>query len=299
MRFRSAFSYAYAPSTPAKYFVAMLTVVLFVTTFASLGLASDVEGVNTDDVKQLMRQADKAARRGDLNHAEELLRQAVKAEPNNSTAKLQLAYVLVKVRKLNEAYDITFPIAQNQPKNSFAFAVLGAIQLNAGRFHEAEILLGTSIKLNRQQALAWAGFGMLNFYENRISDSVKFLREAVYHDPDDPDFLFALAQVSSRAEQFHEAADAYNRFLAISKSTDDERRARIKGLIVFLRYLGQRSALYATSGEPRTAVEFRLQGNRPVIQIKVNDREEPLNFVLDTRFGHLGDFAGDRGEARH
>lgn len=279
----SARGNALSPSTFAKRSFAVLTVVLFLMSFAAA--SSDVEGVNTDDVKQLMRQADKAARRGDLDRAEELLRQAEKSEPNNSSAKLQLAYVLVKVRKLNEAYDLSFPIAKNEPKNSMAFAVLGATLLNAGRFHEAELVLGTSIKLNRRQALAWAGFGMLNFYENQIPTSLKFLREAVYHDPDDPDFVYALAQVSARAEQFHEAAEAYNRFLSISKNTDDDRRARIKGLVSFLRYLGQRSTLYTTTGEAQTSVKFQLLGNRPVIRVKVNDREEPLNFVLDTGSG--------------
>ena len=31
--------------------------------------------------------------------------------------------------------------------------------------------------------------------------------------------------------------------------------------------------------------DFELVGNRPVIQMKVNERDEPLNFVLDTGSG--------------
>ena len=68
--------------------------------------------------------------------------------------------------------------------------------------------------LIKTEALAWAGLGMLDFYENRIFDSLENLREAVYHEPNDPDFLFALAQVSARAENYKEAAAAYERFLA-------------------------------------------------------------------------------------
>ena len=80
----------------------------------------------------------------------------------------------------------------------------------------------TAIQLNRKEALAWAGAGMLDFYENRIPDSLLNLSQAVFHDADEPDYLFALAQVSARAEHYREAAEAYTRFLAVSKSTDDE-----------------------------------------------------------------------------
>ncbi len=139
--------------------------------------------------------------------------------------------------------------------------------------------------LNRRQALAWAGLGMLEFYENRIDESLSNLEQAVYYDPGQADYLFTYAQVSARAEKYKAAADAYVRFLAISNDTDDERRARIKGLINFLNYLGNRPSLYVTAGSDKTTVPIVLTGNRPVIKLRVNNREEPLNFVLDTGSG--------------
>jgi len=157
--------------------------------------------------------------------------------------------------------------------------------LSAGKFREARAVFVSALRSNKKEALAWAGYGMLEFYENRIFDSLSHLQEAVFYDPEQPDYYFALAQVSARAERYKEAADAYYRFLTISRNTDDDRRARIKGLINFLRFLGQKQTLYTTTGASDTSVPLQVIGNRPLIELRVNDRAEPLKFVLDTGSG--------------
>ena len=262
----------------------LTTIVCGLAAFTAMG-ANDIQQVNTDSPRQLIKQAEKFIKRGNLVEAEKLLRKAVEAGPDSSEAKLRLAYVHLKQRRLIEAYDISYAVAKAEPKNSYAFAVLGATLLSAGRFTDARAMFFNSIKLNRKQAFAWAGFGMLDFYENRIQESLRNLQEAVFHDPEQPDYLFALAQVSARSEKYKEAADAYYRFLSISRDADDERRARIKGLINFLHFLGQRRSLYTTLGSQKTSVPFDLTGNRPVIQLKVNGKDESLNFGLDTGSG--------------
>lgn len=264
--------------------LANISLVLFLFVSAAV-FASDVQQTGTDEVRQLRKQAQKLMKRGDLVQAEKFLRRAVEIDPRSSPAKLDLANVLLKQRRLLEAYDITFAIAKAEPANSDAFALLGATLLNAGNFKEARMVFVNSIRLNKKEGLAWAGLGMLDFYENRILDGLDRLGEAVFHSPDEPDFWFALAQVSARAERFKEAADAYNTFLLISRNMDDERRDRIKGLISFLRFLGLKKSLYETAGDGRTSIEFKLVGNRPIVQIKANEREEPMNFVLDTGSG--------------
>jgi tetratricopeptide (TPR) repeat protein len=251
---------------------------------AGLGFG-DIEQVPVDDVRQMIKQGDKLVHHGEYAEAEKVLRKAVDTYPANSLVKLKLAYVYVKQRRIREAYELSFAVAKAEPKNSYAFAVLGATLLSAGKFEEAKVVFFNAVKLNRKEALAWAGYGMLDFYENRIFDSLDNLRTAVYHDPNEPDYLFAYAQVSARAEHYKEAADAYNRFLVVSRNTDDERRARIKGLVNFLKFLGQKQSLYTAEGNDQTSVGIKLIGNRPIIQLKINDRDEPLNFVLDTGSG--------------
>jgi tetratricopeptide (TPR) repeat protein len=268
-----------------KRLVVFVLTVLFVIGMPLLNRASDDVQQIDEDTRQQVKQADKLARKGQIAEAEKILRGIIEREPKHSTAKLKLAYLLLKQKNLLEAYDLSLEIAKNEPKNSYAFAVLGATLLSAGNFKEAERILITAVTLNKREALGWAGLGMLDFYENRIFDSIENLRGAVYFDGDEPDYIFALAQVSARAERYKEAADAYNRFLQVSPQTDTERRDRIKGLINFLRFLGSRRSLYNLDGSDKTVVSFQLIRDRPVITLKVNKNEEPLKFVLDTGSG--------------
>ncbi|MEQ1764388.1 MAG: tetratricopeptide repeat protein, partial [Pyrinomonadaceae bacterium] len=194
----------------------------------------------SDDPKSLVKQGEKLIRRGDFAGAEQLFKRAIEARPSDSEIKLKLAFLYVKTRRFVEAYELAFPIARDEPKNSFAFAVVGSTYLGAGRFKDARLLLVNSLRIKNDQPLAWAGLGMLDFYENKISESLRNLQEAVFYQPFEPDFVYALAQVSARAEKYKEAAQAYEDFLRVSRNTDDERRARIKGLINFLRYLGNK-----------------------------------------------------------
>lgn len=238
-----------------------------------------------DEVKNLIKQALKLTRNGSIDQAEALLRRARAIDAERSDTKVELAYVLTKQRKLAEAYDLAFPVAEAEPTNARAFAVLGAALLSAGRFREARLIFYNAIKLNKKEHLAWAGYGLLDFYENNIGESYQNLREAVFYKPNEPDYLFALAQVASRSERYGEAADAYRDFLKISNIADADRRARIKGLINFLRFLGQSGNLYAAGNKEQTSVGFELVGNRPIIKLRINRNEEPLRFVLDTGSG--------------
>jgi tetratricopeptide (TPR) repeat protein len=248
-------------------------------------LASDDVRPISDNPKTLVKQAEKLQKKGDYAGAEENFKRAAEASPNDSAIKLKLAFLYVKMRRLVEAYELSFPIAKAEAKNSYAFAVVGTVYLGAGRFSEARLLLLNSIKLDNSQSLAWAGLGLLDFYENRIAESLRNLQEAVFHEPFEPDYLYALGQVSARSEKYKEAAQAYEDFLRVSRNFDDDRRARIKGLINFLRYLGTRNGLYQPAGKDSTEVKFDLVGNRPIIEMRVNGKDRPLRFVLDTGSG--------------
>jgi predicted aspartyl protease/Tfp pilus assembly protein PilF len=256
-----------------------------------LGLCADVrcypgqEQSRDETERRLLKQAEKHSKRGEFPEAEQILRRVVEIAPRASTAKLKLAFVLVKQKKLREAYELSFEAARAEPKNSFAFAVLGAALLSAGRFREANLAFLNSLALNKKESLAWAGLGTLDFYENRISKSLANLNEAIAYRPDEPDYVLTFAQVASRAEKYRIAAAAYRRFLAISAINDRDRRERIRGLIELLDYLGGRQSLYELEGAEKTSVGFRLVNNRPLIELKINDRDEPLRFILDTGSG--------------
>jgi len=257
---------------------------LFSSSYASP--TPDDNYVPTDtDSKRLLKQAEKFLRDGRYPEAERALRRVTELDSDNSLAKLRLAFALNKMRRLVEAYEISFKIAKEEPENAHAFAVLGTTLLNAGRFEDARTVIHAAIQKDRRDALAWASYGLLEFYENNIEESLLNLREANYYEPNEPDYVYALAQVSARAEHYREAADAYEKFLSVSRDTDSDRRERIRGLVRFLKYLGAKQVLYKLSGADTEKLDFELVGNRPILTVRVNDRSEPLRFVLDTGSG--------------
>ena len=266
-----------------KSHVRIILICLLLGGAIQAGASDDVQ--TTNNARQLIKQAKKFTRKGEFAEAEKTLRRAVEISPTESGAKLNLAFVLLKQRQLLEAYNYSVEVAKAEPKNARAFAVLGTILLNVGNFKEAKIVLVNALQLDNREALAWAGLGALNFYENNISIGLAQLQNAVYLEPSEPDYVFSLAQIAARAEDYKQSADAYERFLQISPQKDVERRDRIKGLINFLRFLGGRQSLYSLSGSPETIVSFRLTNDRPVIELKVNGKDEPLRFVLDTGSG--------------
>jgi tetratricopeptide (TPR) repeat protein/predicted aspartyl protease len=250
----------------------------------AFNFAADVDQP-TDDAKSVYKQARKEDRKGRFDAAEKLYRRAIELDPKFSDAKLSLAYMLAKRRAVSEAYEISFAVAKAEPENSRAFAVLGIALLTSGNFSDSRRCFEKALSITRKEDLAWAGMGLLDFYENKIEFSLANLEQAVYREPTEPDYLFALGQISARAERYQESAEAYRRFLIVSSDMDTDRRERIKGLINFLTYLGTKTSLYDTGGAEQTSVPFQLVGNRPVIKVKLNNSDDYLNFVLDTGSG--------------
>jgi tetratricopeptide (TPR) repeat protein len=272
------------PTTYAKDLHDLIGKTLTFLALCSLATFTQAQA-KPDDAHKLVKEAIKLTRAGSLNESETLLRRAIQLEPRSSEAKLELAFVLAKQHVLREAYDLSFAIARDEPRNAHAFSVLGFVLVTAGRFQDARPILLNAIKLDNSEHLAWATFGLVDFYENNIEYSLNNLRNAKYHAPREPDYLFALAQVSARAERYNEAAEAYSEFLRFSSNTDVDRRARIQGLIRFLHYLGTVNELYIPDGERQTEIPFSLEGDRPIIELRVNNKPQPLRFVLDTGSG--------------
>lgn len=229
--------------------------------------------------------AERAVREGDFDLAEKLYRELLHKEPRSTEARLGLSFTLFKKRNLRDAFDHAARVIAEDPLSARAHSMLGAVILATGDFRRSVEEFRTALSLKDNEARAIAGLAMVDFYENRLDKSFQGLRRAAFIDPNEPDFVFDLGQIASRIERYKEAADAYERFLAIAPRTDTDRRARIRGLIDFLRYLGAQSSLYAPGGAGRTSIVFEPDNVRPIMQVRVNGMKEPLRFVLDTGSG--------------
>jgi predicted aspartyl protease/thioredoxin-like negative regulator of GroEL len=237
------------------------------------------------DPKKTLQKAQKALRAGDFERAEKLYREVLQKDEKDVTARLGLSKTLLKQRRLPESFEHAAYVRNMDPSSARAHALLGSAILAAGVFPQAIGEFRVALNLDADDSVAIAGLAMVDFYENRTMDCVEKLRRAVAIDPEEPDYVFSLGQAAARSEKYAEAADAYERFLLIAPSTDSERRARIRGLIDFLRYLGAQSSLYSVGGAPRTVMPFESLDNRPILKVRVNGSKEMLRFVLDTGSG--------------
>ncbi len=227
----------------------------------------------------------RALRKGDYEHAEKIFRELLNKDAHDIEARLGLSFAQLKQRNLQGAYDNAARVIMLDPLSARGHALLGTAILGAGEFRLSVEEFRTALALNENEALAVAGLAMVDLYENRLPLALPALRRAAAIDPDEPDYVFALGQAAARSEKYKEAADAYERFLMIAPKTDYDRRARIAGLIDFLRYLGRQGSLYVPSGEYRSSIPFEATDNRPILQLRINGQKDPLRFVLDTGSG--------------
>ena len=229
--------------------------------------------------------AEKALHDGDFEHAEKIFRELLSKDAHDRSARLGLSFALLKQRRLQEAFDQAARVLVEEPLSARAHALLGSAVLASGNFKNSVEEFRTALSLRDNEALAIAGLAMIDFYENRVESAIKGLQRAVSIDSDEPDYLFSLGQATARNERYKEAADAYERFLFFAPKTDSERKARIRGLIDFLRYLGNQGNLYRPGGEDKTSISFDAFDGRPMLKVKVNGGKQPLRFVLDTGSG--------------
>jgi len=229
--------------------------------------------------KTLKRAADEI-RKANYIEAEKIYRRLLEKDQTDKDARLGLSFALVKQIKLQEAYENAAQVIAADPINSRGFALLGTALLRSGEFRNSIEALYTAVKFNNKEALAIAGLSEIEYYEHRTRNSYDGLKKAISIDPMEPDYYLSLARACSRLEYYNEAADAYQRFLDVTPKSDVERRARIRGLIDFYRYLGN-TKIHRTSGKEITSVPFELVNHRPFITLTVNGGT-PLRFVVDT-----------------
>lgn len=241
--------------------------------------------VNAVGIEKTRTRAQQALRSGDFQRAEQLYRELLAKNDRDTDARLGLSHALLKQRRLQDSFDHAARVAAVDPLSARAHSLLGSAVLASGDFRLSVEEFRRALSLNSDEAMAIAGLAMIDYYENRTAKCVAGLRRAAFIDPNEPDYLFNLGQAAARIERYKEAADAYERFLVVAPRTDSDRRARIRGLIDFLHYLGQQNALYNLQGPDRTVLQFEAPDGRPIIKLRINGSKEFLRFVLDTGSG--------------
>lgn len=250
---------------------------LMVMLLAFISMSAEV---NAQSRSKLIRQAEKELRQSNFSAAEALYRQAVDRDQSDQQARLGLSFVQIKQNRFQDAYENAAQVISADPLNPRAHTLLGTALLRSGDFRTSVESLYTAVRLSDREALAIAGLSDIEYYENRTRNAYAGLRRAVQIDPLEPDYYISLARTCSRLEYYNEAADAFQRFLEVSPKTDAERRARIRGLIDFYRYLGT-TRIHRTVGRELTTLSFEMVNYRPMINVMINGKG-PLRFIIDT-----------------
>jgi tetratricopeptide (TPR) repeat protein len=236
--------------------------------------------VSAESRSKAMKRAEKELRQANFVEAEKIYRQLLDRDQNDKSARLGLGFALIKQNKLQESFEQAAQVIAADPLNARAYALLGTSLLRSGEFRNSIEALYTAVKFNNREALAIAGLAEIEYFENRSRNAYDWLKRAIQLDPMEPDNYISLARSCSRLEYYGEAADAYQRFLDVSPKTDAERRARIRGLIDFYRYLGT-TKIHRTSGKEISTLPFKQVNHRPFVNVIINGKG-PLRFVVDT-----------------
>lgn len=227
-----------------------------------------------------LKRAEREIRQGNYKEAEKVYRRLLDADASDRDARLGLSRTLIKLGRLQPAYEEAAQIVALDPLNGRAHGLMGTALLRSGEFRQSVEAFLTAIKFNQREALAWAGLSEIAYFENLTRYAYEGFRRAVQLDPNEPDNYVSLARSCSRLELYLEAADAYQRFLETAPKTDSERRARIQGLIDFYRYLGT-TKIHRVGGQTVSSASFDLIQNRPFLNVKINGKTT-LRLVVDT-----------------
>jgi len=279
------------PRHPAKQSAWLIALLLLVAlAFAPVALTDDGGKDKEKQEKQekaardkAYREAQKVHRKGKYEQAVELYQKLIDGNAQDLEARLGASFAYFKMQNYLRCFEYAAEVLKLDINNARAHALAGQSLLRSGYLRPAVAELQKALLLNPKEALAYGGAAELDYFEGRNKESRAKALMAHQLDPYEPDYLMTYARASSRAEDFKEAADAYEIFLQIAPESDKERRDRIHGLIKFYRQLSGLK-IHDISSPMQSNVQFYLGSDRrPYMRVKINGREGL--FVIDTGSG--------------
>jgi predicted aspartyl protease/Flp pilus assembly protein TadD len=259
-----------------KYFLRLSVLLTSVALLSTTTLTPSTEA----QMRTGSKRGDKELREGNLEAAEKTFRTLVEKDQANTRARLGLSLTLMKRGLLQGAFEEAARVVSIEPLNGRGHSLMGTAMLRSGEFRQSIESFYTALKFDPKDSLAWAGLSEIAYFENYTKNAYDGLRRAISLDPSEPDYYVSLARTCSRLELYNEAADAYSRYLDVAPRTDAERRARIRGLIDFYRYLGA-TKIHRMAGQVVSQTSVEVIQNRPFVKVMLNGKG-PFRFVLDT-----------------
>ena len=174
---------------------------------------------------------------------------------------------------------VLLELAPNDPE---MVALVGDALWGGGLFDEAEQLYRDALALDPASGTARHGLAKSLTTRQRYEEALDWVQAALDAAPDLAAAYHTLGYIHRRMRRFADAADAYERYIALIPGwADSERADWARAEVQFLRSFGDRPAVEMMAPGQLHTVPFRLVDEKVIVQGRVNGRDT-VDFVVDT-----------------
>ena len=182
-------------------------------------------------------------RQDDFPQAIDVLKDAIKANPNDAEPYRQLAFIYAKyLKKTDQAVDYANRAIALDPRDIEAYQRLCEIELAAGDEKKARDVLERATKVHSDDAAFWTQLGKLYAAilfkldvqpkPNELGRINEIFKKAVEHANDDPAILKDVADYYASSQQLKEAIPLYLRVLELQPDDANAREKLATGFIL-------------------------------------------------------------------
>src|SRR5438034_4805163 len=180
---------------------------------------------------------------GDFPQAIDVLKDAIKANPNNAEPYQQLAFIYVRyLKKTDQAIDYANRAIALNPADAEGYQRLVEIEVAAGQEKKALEVLDRAAKVRSNDPAFWMRLGKLYMAILFKSDSQpkpdelkrtnEIFKKAAEHAGDDPAILKEIADYYAASQQLKEAIPLYLRVLELQPDDANAREKLATGFIL-------------------------------------------------------------------
>jgi Tfp pilus assembly protein PilF len=176
-------------------------------------LAESKDGADALEIKALVE-----IESGEENAAELTLRRAIAAAPDRRWPYGDLARLLLKQRRVEEAESIARAALAIDPRNADARAILGTLLLERDAAFEAAQHFTAAVDLVGRHPQLLTGLGRALMRQGDLNSVRPLLKEAMEADPSALEPVAYLAEVAEKQGRFSEAVEMLDRAEAVAQS---------------------------------------------------------------------------------
>jgi tetratricopeptide (TPR) repeat protein len=218
--------------------------------------------------------ADVCAGTGDEDGQIEALRQALRISPGWGPAMRELAEALDRRGRLEEACDLLKQAVSRSPLDPANRAQFADKLWKTGQSAQAVEQVKESLKLDPGYDMAWRMLGLWCERMEQPEEVTKFARELTQRRPGDTRTWLALVRQLSNPAETEEVLASLDRVLALSPRNPEARDLKAERLTELARYDEARAACRTADGEE--AAPMILQGRAAWVESRAGDMERAI-----------------------